>query len=481
VSLSASQYRELLQAALPGPSDADTVDPQPQTLFTPRGHRAALDPDATIIRGARGVGKTVWFKALQDERLRLLAADDYQLGRLKAVRSLVGYGTQLDPDTYPGPNTLRRLLDMHVDPYHVWMAVLLRALGVPGMPSAPSWADHAQWVSAHPEEQEAALAAADRQAGDDGIIRLILFDALDRLHTEPEPAYRLIEGILQLALQLRTTTRNLRAKVFVRPDMFEKLRLQFPDASKLRANSAELDWSATNLYGLFFQQLGNANSSHAAQFRESSGTWRKVAGRYVMPPELAGDQDMQQSVFVQLAGSQMGANHRNGRPYVWLPIHLGDSKRRISPRTFLEALRTANAQTMSEFASHPYALHWEAIRSGVQAASRIRVDEVNEDLPWIQIMMKPLAGLQVPVKQGTVIEHWAAADTLAQLSALAEVGDEGKVRTGPEDIHDPAGIVRELIDIGIMSRRDEDRIDLPDVYRIAFGLGRRGGVRRLLS
>jgi hypothetical protein len=135
---------------------------------------------------------------------------------------------------------------------------------------------------------------------------------------------------------------------------------------------------------------------------------------------------------------------------------------------------------MSEFASHPYALHWEAIRSGVQAASKIRVDEVNEDLPWVQIMMKPLAGLQVPVKQETVVEHWAEAGTLAQLSALAEVGDEEKVRTGPEDIHDPAGIVRELIDIGIMSRRDEDRIDLPDVYRIAFGLGRRGGVRRLL-
>lgn len=480
MSLSASQYRELLQAALPGPSDADTVDPKPQTLFTPRGHRAALDPDATIIRGARGVGKTVWFKALQDEQLRLLAADDYRLDRLRAVRSLVGYGTQLDPDAYPGPNTLRRLLDMRVDPYHVWMAVLLRALGVPGMPQDVSWADRAQWVSVHPEEQEAALAAADRQAGDDGIFRLILFDALDRLHTEPEPAYRLIEGIMQLALQLRTTTRNLRAKVFIRPDMYEKLRLQFPDASKLRANSADLDWSATNLYGLLFQQLGNADSRHSVGFRESSGTWRESDGRHAMPDALAGDQAAQQAAFTQISGPRMGPDRRNGNPYTWLPNRLADSLLKISPRSFLEALRIANEETMDEFAGHSHPLHWEAIKRGVQAASKIRVDEVNEDLPWVQIMMEPLAGLQVPVDQGTIIDRWMTEGVMERLSALADVDAEDHVRTGPEDTSDFDGIVRELIEIGIMSRRTDGRIDLPDVYRIAFGLGRKGGVRRLL-
>jgi hypothetical protein len=176
----------------------------------------------------------------------------------------------------------------------------------------------------------------------------------------------------------------------------------------------------------------------------------------------------------------MGPDRRNGNPYTWLPNRLADSLLKISPRSFLEALRVANEETMEEFAGHPYPLHWEAIKRGVQAASKIRVGEVNEDLPWVQIMMRPLAELQVPVDQGTIVDRWMAKGVVAQLSALAHKDDEEQVRTGPGDTSDLDGIVRELIEIGVMSRRDDGRIDLPDVYRIAFGLGRRGGVRRLL-
>jgi hypothetical protein len=108
--LAAAEYRQLISAALAAATDADTVDPAPRTLFTPDRHRQALDPDATVVRGARGAGKTVWFKALQDRALRALAATDYQLERLKSVDPLVGYGTELRPGTYPGPGSLRQLL-----------------------------------------------------------------------------------------------------------------------------------------------------------------------------------------------------------------------------------------------------------------------------------------------------------------------------------------------------------------------------------
>jgi hypothetical protein len=55
------------------------------------------------------------------------------------------------------------------------------------------------------------------------------------------------------------------------------------------------------------------------------------------------------------------------------------------------------------------------------------------------------------------------------------------VTTGPRHPDDYAGLIEELIDLGVMSRRSDRRLDLPDVYRIAFGIGRRGGVRRVQS
>ena len=140
-SLSADKYRELIQVALPTSTDADTVDPEPRTLFTPDSHRLALDPDVTVVRGARGVGKTVWFKALQDGKLRALAANDYQLARLKSVETLAGYGTELRPDSYPGPASLGRMLEDGTAPYDIWMTVLLRALGTPRIQQPLSWPD----------------------------------------------------------------------------------------------------------------------------------------------------------------------------------------------------------------------------------------------------------------------------------------------------------------------------------------------------
>ncbi|MCE7083045.1 hypothetical protein [Streptomyces sp. ST2-7A] len=40
------------------------------------------------------------------------------------------------------------------------------------------------------------------------------------------------------------------------------------------------------------------------------------------------------------------------------------------------------------------------------------------------------------------------------------------------------GLIDQLVDLGVMTRRAKGKIDLPDVYRIAFGPGRRGGVPR---
>lgn len=56
--------------------------------------------------------------------------------------------------------------------------------------------------------------------------------------------------------------------------------------------------------------------------------------------------------------------------------------------------------------------------------------------------------------------------------------DDIKVRTGPRYPADPQQLIEELIGMGVMRRRRDGRIDLPDVYRIAFGVGRKGGVPR---
>jgi hypothetical protein len=40
-------------------------------------------------------------------------------------------------------------------------------------------------------------------------------------------------------------------------------------------------------------------------------------------------------------------------------------------------------------------------------------------------------------------------------------------------------VLRDLKDLGVINYLSDERIQMPDVYRIAFGLGRKGGVKPL--
>lgn len=490
--LSAAEYRDLLSAALSETTDADTLQPNVHTLFTPNSHRAALFVDSTVVHGGRGVGKTFWYHSLLDDTLREVAAHEYGIERLRHLTVSRGFGASVEPDLYPGKRVLQQLTKEGIPAYDLWYAVLLTALGQTELRGLPEWRDRVAWVQANPGAAERTVQQADRQAQQDGTTHLILFDALEHLHQVRLQADRWVGGILELALAMRLGTRSIRCKVFIRPDMFEGARLHFPDASKLTANAAHLTWSRANLYGLLFHYLGNHDEESAPlaeRFRRLTGSWEADAqGRRYVPPELLrGDERFQEQRFTRIAGPYMGANYRKGNTYTWLPNHLMDGVEQVSPRSFLSALNKAVVYTRGTYAGHEYALHHEGIRRGVQTASETRVREVGEDMPWVSRAVTPLKGQQVPIEQDRVVELWREAGLSEALRREAEWYEEphagavedNHVRTGPRDVDDPVGLVEELIALGVMRRRRDGRIDLPDVYRIAFNIGRKGGVPRI--
>ncbi|MET7871615.1 hypothetical protein [Streptomyces cyaneofuscatus] len=481
--LETEDYRSLLVSALPPAQDADTVEPTLFNLFTPDSHRLALHVDTTVVRGGRGVGKTFWCRSLLDTQLRDVAAEEYRIERLRNLKVSPGYGAMLQPELYPGAGELASLVGSGVRAYDLWNAVLLVALGQNELQGDMEWTDRIAWVQANPGARDRTIARVDKQAQVDGLTHLVLFDALEHLHQDRIQADRLVAGILQLALEMRLSTKNIRCKIFIRPDMFDGALLHFPDASKLTSNAASLQWTITNLYGLFFHYLGNHESPESAMFRSGTGNWTEHAGRHLPPSTLLGDQQLQASVFSDLAGPYMGANYRKGITYTWLPNHLMDGVEQVSPRSFLNALSMAVDETRGKYASHTYAIYHEGIRKGVQSASQTRVNEISEDMPWVRTVIAPLVGQQVPIDQGLVLDLWQSAKLTAALVKEAARtnagGSETEVRTGPRYPDEHLRLIDELIALGVMRRRKDGRIDLPDVYRIAFSIGRRGGVPKV--
>lgn len=470
MNLDPGRLRGLLTASLPESTDRAAEPPSPAELFTPNGHRDALDPDVTLVRGGRGVGKTFWYLALQEEGLRYLAARQYRLSALERLAVHPGYGTALRPLDYPGPAAIAGLLDSF-DPLILWQAVCLHALDPDPPVAAPDWHALVAQLVAEPTRFETRLAAADAGAGE--ATHLIVFDALDRLNADRGRTDALVAGLLQVALELRTRTRRIRAKVFARPDLLPAT-LAFADASKLTANAVELRWSPTNLYGLLFTLVANAEHPDAPELRAGSGDWTDIASNVWRNPELAGDSERQRRLWNQLASTNMGANARRGRSYEWLPAHLADGLRQTSPRSFLAAVRKAAEHTAGERSAFDLALHWEAIREGVQEASKIRVAEISEDISWMPGVFEPLRGLRVPAPLDELVGRWSP---VREREATAPDSNEPP-RVGPRTSGGEA-LVGELVQLGVMTRRADGRVDIPDVYRVAFGISRKGGIPRV--
>jgi hypothetical protein len=281
---------------------------------------------------------------------------------------------------------------------------------------------------------------------------------------------------------------GIRLKLFMRPDMLEDTEiLKFPDASKLLGRRAALTWQRTDLYGLLFQCMANDQISGSLFRSNCEGItgqkWvkREHGGEWTVPSDLRNDADTQKKVFHALAGPAMSTSlhgHKRGFPYTWLPNHLVDSRDQVSPRSFVAALRVALENDPPS--AWEFALHFRAIEAGVQEASRIRVKEVTEhDYPWVQPLMNPLRNqIIIPCRTEDIVGIWRSAKTLSNLRL--EGINSGEVRLLPAHLEEgPGGVLRDLRDLGIIDYLRDGRVQMPDVYRIAFGFGRKGGVKPL--
>jgi hypothetical protein len=124
------------------------------------------------------------------------------------------------------------------------------------------------------------------------------------------------------------------------------------------------------------------------------------------------------------------------------------------------------------------AIDYVGIRAGVQEASRVRVRQLKEDYDWIDKAMGALEGLEVPCDPSTFIRRWAERKTVAELRAEAK----GETRRLPLELvttREAAeeALLRALETIGVIEFRTENRINMPDIFRVEAGIKRRGGVR----
>jgi hypothetical protein len=115
----------------------------------------------------------------------------------------------------------------------------------------------------------------------------------------------------------------------------------------------------------------------------------------------------------------------------------------------------------------------DGIRHGLREASRTRVDQLYQDFPWIKGVLAPLSGLLLPQIQEKVFDVWRRANTVELAKKDARQHDY--LPPFPEGSDNELGIYAALERIGVMQRREDGRLDMPDLYRVAAKLLKKGG------
>jgi hypothetical protein len=460
-----TQTQQLREAILAAPLETSNFGemPQPGTLYLPPSHLKALRLDAHIVVGGRGVGKSFWTAVLQSEPLRgQLGA---VLSELQGIEVTAGFSSAENIDSYPNADVFVTLFDQNGDPYDLWRAVILRWVARRTSEDIPSksWLSTVEWLKSNPE---AAARLMQRERNWTG---LILFDALDRTSSEWQRMDEIVRGLLRTILWLKSFP-GLYAKVFLREDQAERTVFNFPDASKLTATKAELAWARHDLHGLLWQRLINAPDIHGERMRQIcqndalGDVWR-------VAPGMKSESEAQKKAFETLAGPWMGRDKRRGVPYSWSVGHLADGRGQTSPRSFLAAIRQAAQDSSERYFLHDYALHFESIKRGIQKASEIRVQEMAEDYPWVPDILSALSGMNVPVEFESVKKKWEEKFPTGAQSISSTRLPAQHVERGWDGVSD------DLRRLGLLETKKDGRIDMPDLYRVGFGLGRKGGVK----
>jgi hypothetical protein len=469
-------------AALPSDHDASGEHrPTVDEIFTPDQHANALDPNTPVVVGARGTGKSFWAGVLGQDDTRAETAIAYPNLGLDRLVVRPGYSGLQGDDTVsaktidarvPKGGEAERASDL-------WQAVIMRAASAALRPEHEAQTIR-QFMEnyADPEDAAREFKSLDQQFAASGRTMLVTFDALDTLSREWVRSSLLVDALFEVVWALRAR-RSIRAKIFIRPEQLNDESLRFVELPKLRSGRVELEWNQVDLYGLLYWRLSTATDLDVTNaFRslvEEAGSvipTDPVQRRRRWP--LLSDRSAQRPVMERLAGLYMGRTNKKGGTYDWPYKHLGDAVGQVTPRSFIKLFVEA-----AKFGQAPgsQVISAEGIRHGLREASKVRVDQLGIEYKWVRRALAPLAGITVPCEPQAIFDRWSETNTVKQI--LEAAGDEQQGFLPPFPVPSKGNelemLARAMQRIGLLSYRDDGRIDIPDLFRVAALMLKKGG------
>lgn len=450
--------------------------PQVEEIYAPEHHAGALDPQVPLVLGARGSGKSFWAGVLGNSDTLKAAAIAYP--RLKLDKLEVKFGfIGGEGEGAISKETIDSLVteggERHEAPL-LWRAVVMRAVKSALNPNDKVRIKNLVETFDDPEDWEEECRNLDNELFKKKRTVLILFDALDVLAYEHDRLRKLLDALLQVTWSMRGY-QSIRIKLFLRDDQVSQLGLRFAELPKLMAGATRLYWHGTDLYGMLFKRLaGDSKGLESLDCLLKKADMPPVSKSLKQGGVLSVDKSVQAALFSCMAGQYMGRTNKKGKTYDWPLRHLSDGHNEVTPRSFLALMINAATHLPS-----PESLVFsaEGIRHGLREASKIRVEQLALEFPWIRRVLAPLARLQVPCTSDSIKSRWEETETHPAILKLYDKQNFMLPFSSPDEESAYEELLLTLKIIGVLMERDDGRYDMPDLFRVAAKLLKKGGVK----
>ncbi|BEN10475.1 hypothetical protein SMETP3_09630 [Serratia marcescens] len=480
-------YSKISEALASLPSDHDAsgeYKPTVDEIFAPQQHANALDPYTTIVVGARGTGKSFWAGVLAQKDTRDVAAQSYPNLGLEKLLVAEGYNgflsTRILQELVPEGQESKKS-------YEFWQASIIMAIDrmiaeEKGVKFKEKLSDYIKRYS-DPEDADLYLSDLDDKLEEDEKTVLITFDALDKLSKDWSRSNLLLDSLFEVVWDLRIRKR-IRAKIFIRPEQFNDDSLKFVEIPKLRSSRVELEWTQIELYGLLFSRLGYDQSKNADEFlkvaKSIGAPFKPLPHKQRRNWNLVSDKKIQKDMMTALAGPYMGKNFKKGGTYDWPYKHLADANGDVTPRSFLKLFSEAG-----KFGSllQDRAISAEGIRHGLREASKVRVEQLVVEYQWVKRALAPLAGLRVPCTEEDILSRWEDSNTIEVIMNASQSDSGGFLPPYPYPLYKKlkgeaklSALADSMAKIGLFEIRADGRFDIPDLFRVAAKMLKKGGI-----
>ena len=486
----------LMMGIAPGRATAEQESNDEETFlknFLPiPNYRHVLEPNILLIEGGRGAGKTELFRllAISSGREALFESINITYLSINKTTWIAGYGrVGKTQKQFPSPDIVEKIMEKatNLEWRSFWLGLLLGVIlqqknfDIKSVlnehidesilyPLTNRLSFLSEWLPLVNQNIETINYALDQL--DEKLIIMdnwlfITYDELDRLVFSYTALVLPIRELLALWLARSGRWEKIRPKIFLRSDILRQEFLGFPDASKLQGQQVKLEWKPAWLYQLLIKRLANSGQEMRDYLQTIPGLI--IEGQNSLGWNVALKDELFQQLIEKMIGKYMGAGPRKGITYRWIPNHLQDAGSRIAPRSFLKlfALAANNPNnTLNFYTNDLRLLKPSDLQGALMETSEDRIKELaDEEYPWLEALKGSLYNSRVPMSKENFLE-------VVKRTPWGDTAHKKPPSTKPEEI------LQYLVRIGVVEKRLDESINIPEIYLYGFKVKRHGGVKR---